>query len=455
MSNMYESRTLKGFAKRIDDAAKDLNAEESKHLVNYASAKVEAGANHLEHKPSNDLERRFESEIFSIQYGNTRSVGDALFHNGRSIDAAGYSNSIDAWRQHLANNTYTRGAVSGLEGRGNRAAHSQDEIDSMMQSPSADTATLKSIRRNMSGRYKNTEIYADRLHAERERIANEAESDFKADIANLDAEREAHAADMRAGSIQAKAEARHNRTDEEIADTKQRWKQDRESLSDRKKTREWNKREQQLDADTDPYSLEKLKLRQYAEGPLVEDDAFNETAEIRKKLDWIRANNANGRAVGAAEAEKAGGATRAAESDVERASEKVPSAFEKFKSEVKTGKASKGWFGGPKTAEAKVANAKANYKSVMEGAKGMTGEKLEKYLAEQGERLGTKFEGSNWAERERSYYDNLSRDPSFGDYMTGNQVYGKAAGVGVAALTASAVMGDGRRSNAQLYSSPF
>lgn len=53
------------------------------------------------------------------------------------------------------------------------------------------------------------------------------------------------------------------------------------------------------------------------------------------------------------------------------------------------------------------------------------------------------------------FNQDLQSGPGFNDYMNGNQVYGKAAGVGVAALTASAVMGDGRRSNAQLYSSPF
>lgn len=53
------------------------------------------------------------------------------------------------------------------------------------------------------------------------------------------------------------------------------------------------------------------------------------------------------------------------------------------------------------------------------------------------------------------FNQDLQSGPGFNDYMNGNQVYGKAAGVGVTALTASAVMGDGRRSNAQLYSSPF
>ena len=53
------------------------------------------------------------------------------------------------------------------------------------------------------------------------------------------------------------------------------------------------------------------------------------------------------------------------------------------------------------------------------------------------------------------FNQDLQSGPGINDYMSGNQVWGKAAGVGVAALTASAVMGDGRRSNAQLYSSPF
>lgn len=47
------------------------------------------------------------------------------------------------------------------------------------------------------------------------------------------------------------------------------------------------------------------------------------------------------------------------------------------------------------------------------------------------------------------------RGPITTDYIIGNNIHGKAAGGAVAAGVFSAIMGDGRRSNAELYSSPF
>ena len=54
-----------------------------------------------------------------------------------------------------------------------------------------------------------------------------------------------------------------------------------------------------------------------------------------------------------------------------------------------------------------------------------------------------------------NFNQDLQSGPGINDYLMGNKIPHKAAGFGIAAVTADVAMGDGRRSNAQLYSSPF
>jgi hypothetical protein len=54
-----------------------------------------------------------------------------------------------------------------------------------------------------------------------------------------------------------------------------------------------------------------------------------------------------------------------------------------------------------------------------------------------------------------NFNQDLQSGPGVNDYLMGNKIPHKAAGFGIAAVTADVAMGDGRRSNAQLYSSPF
>ena len=53
------------------------------------------------------------------------------------------------------------------------------------------------------------------------------------------------------------------------------------------------------------------------------------------------------------------------------------------------------------------------------------------------------------------FNQDLQSGPGINDYLMGNKIPHKAAGFGIAAVAADVAMGDGRRSNAQLYSSPF
>lgn len=54
-----------------------------------------------------------------------------------------------------------------------------------------------------------------------------------------------------------------------------------------------------------------------------------------------------------------------------------------------------------------------------------------------------------------NFNQDLQSGPGINDYLMGNKIPHKAAGFGIAAVAADVAMGDGRRSNAQLYSSPF
>lgn len=55
----------------------------------------------------------------------------------------------------------------------------------------------------------------------------------------------------------------------------------------------------------------------------------------------------------------------------------------------------------------------------------------------------------------RAIMKEAQQGPTTMDYIIGNNVHGKAAGVAIGAGVFSAIMGDGRRSNVELYSSPF
>lgn len=121
-----------------------------------------------------------------------------------------------------------------------------------------------------------------------------------------------------------------------------------------------------------------------------------------------------------------------------------------------------GWFGGKGTNAATMSRYDSELKDIKESHRalmknGATREQVEEWRKGMNERYGTEYSAEDIASGnfDSGYWKTRNGKSSFGDYMTGNQVVGKAAGVGVVALTASAVMGDGRRSNAQLYSSPF
>jgi len=53
------------------------------------------------------------------------------------------------------------------------------------------------------------------------------------------------------------------------------------------------------------------------------------------------------------------------------------------------------------------------------------------------------------------YKNHLESGPGMGDYIYGNGLHYKAAGIAIGGGILATAMGDGRRSNAQLYSSPF
>ena len=82
-------------------------------------------------------------------------------------------------------------------------------------------------------------------------------------------------------------------------------------------------------------------------------------------------------------------------------------------------------------------------------------------LAKFNERYGTNVTHNNGAfsslESAQSQYFNkrLETGPNMSNYLWGNRVPETAAGLAVAAGAVNIIMGDGRRSNAQLYSSPF
>lgn len=152
--------------------------------------------------------------------------------------------------------------------------------------------------------------------------------------------------------------------------------------------------------------------------------------------------NATSSAVNAAEAEKAGGATAEA---TRNAATQVPTAE-----------------GGGTTEGLSFDNYSRDAQAaiIKEQGKNYWGRSVqERFHLDSMDRRYSEINKMKAGEERNAAIERFNQDlqsgPGFNDYMNGNQVYGKAAGVGVAALTASAVMGDGRRSNAQLYSSPF
>jgi hypothetical protein len=86
-------------------------------------------------------------------------------------------------------------------------------------------------------------------------------------------------------------------------------------------------------------------------------------------------------------------------------------------------------------------------------------ESRNEYFVERMNKRKAEIDAMKTGEERTAAIENFNQDlqsgPGINDYLMGNKIPHKAAGFGIAAVTADVVMGDGRRSNAQLYSSPF
>jgi hypothetical protein len=106
-----------------------------------------------------------------------------------------------------------------------------------------------------------------------------------------------------------------------------------------------------------------------------------------------------------------------------------------------------------------------NYTSDLNRAKLAAGkdfmgrESRNEYFVERMNKRKAEIDAMKTGEERTAAIENFNQDlqsgPGINDYLMGNKIPHKAAGFGIAAVTADVAMGDGRRSNAQLYSSPF
>jgi len=410
----------------IGNLTKNMPEAERKNLFNYMQGK--AGVSNWGKKNISAVEKNSDmsqyQDIMSIDLGNGQNLGGTLFAS--NVDIAKLTGPNSNW------NRMAKIAKSGGENsaQANKFLEEQQDIQAAKNKVLSDDEAMKYRLRNAS-KHGDKEAWAQ---LNQQKVQDAFLEDIDTRVAIADKEKVAQEWKQReADNIKdAMLEARYGPGSKEAAEQSKGTK-----LADatREADKKWAKEHPDLDNQGEKLPLGQRVKNWFKSGPVSEAENITPTKQQKLK-ESLEAKHkgkiySNGTTVGGKSAAPIAGKVSAQEAAKEAASEDFAGhAF----SESAQGKMAKlrGAVGGDNAVEHYMKTADKLH-SEMQALKGKEGYDTAKEI----------------------YKNHLESGPGMGDYIYGNGLHYKAAGIAIGGGILATTMGDGRRSNAQLYSSPF